>query len=175
MSDKHYGWKEQLAVGAKGEIVVQEWLRSRGMDVVDVAHDPFYQKRGIDLVVVRDNDQWHTEVKTDTYANDRVFFETLNAEGLPGALFKSRAQVWYIYKVASNGIWEVDPARLIAFLWEHRDTAKNFPVRNDRGKIRAWGTPISAVGLAKAGAVWYNLQHDTTDSDHETDAPRSGT
>ena len=172
---KLYGWREQLAVGASGERVVRDWLRSRGYTVVDVTGERDYQAKDIDLLLLdpecdpqgdayppQDCFWIDAEVKTDTYPNQFVFFETHTAENNPGALFKSRAQVWYIYKSALGKVIEVDPARVVTHLYVtgRKYTERLYPVFNERRQVRAWGVRLSLDDLTGVGGMVHLLEGD---------------
>lgn len=171
--DTSYTWKGQLAVGASGEKVVLDWLKTNGHPYTeDVSGNPSFQVDDIDLVVDAGSfDRFFAEVKTDTYDNQYVFFETHTAEKMPGALFKSRARVWYIYKSALGKIIEVQPARVAAHIWINDRTPgapqfRVYPVFNDKKRIRAWGVKLPISVLEQLGGMVYLLPKES----HETDS-----
>lgn len=177
--DTRYGWHEQLAVGASGEYVVGSWLQSRGIDFIDVSNDAHWQSRDIDLIAYlgqgEDRNTVAVEIKTDTYDNGRVFFELYSAELRPGALPKSRADVWLIYKPARGGILKVKPANVLALVLR-RDDFKTFPVHNQKGQVRAYGVniPISTL-VADCGAVWYTIVSEGDTNGDTSDSQDPGT
>lgn len=181
--NKNYGWHEQLAVGVKGEEVVLAWLRDRAFYVGDVRSEVAYRGMDIDFVVQTSPEHqpviggmYFAEVKTDTYDNEYVFFETHTAENGPGALFKSRASVWYIYKPKLNQIIEVQPARVATHLWLRIGTSiptKLFPVFNDKKRVRAWGVKLSIEELTSLGGMVHLLTEK--DTSNETDSENGST
>lgn len=171
--ERAYTWKGQLQVGEDGELVVMQWLRQQGLSVEDLRQQKHAQRDDTDFYIEDAGAMtaFFSEVKTDTYNNDQVFFEMYTKERNPGALFKSRARVWYIYKRALGQIIEVEPGRVTAYLWwEDRKEAgprKLFPVFNDKKVIRAWGVKVSVQELTNLGGVVHYLVEeadDTTDS-----------
>lgn len=173
-------------MGKQGEKTVVDWLKSRGFTVSDVSQEKMYQRDDIDLIVLDPgaelseeafDEAWFTaEVKTDTYPNYTVFFETNTAEHGPGALFKSRARVWYIYKSALDAIIEVEPAKVIAYIYWY-DRLKNsglthklFPVFNDRRAIRAWGVKLSLDDLTALGGVVHLINATNSEDSGTTEA-----
>lgn len=180
--NKEYTWEGQLAVGKTGEDFVRQWLQERGLSTTDVRQVASYQKDDIDFLVQDRNvpheeqDVFTAEVKTDTYDNQYVFFETHTAEKMPGALFKSRARVWYIYKSALGKIIEVQPARVAAHIWINDRTPgapqfRVYPVFNDKKRIRAWGVKLPISVLEQLGGMVYLLPKES----HETDSQDSST
>jgi hypothetical protein len=171
--ERAYTWKGQLAIGKAGEEVVKDWLESRGLTIIDCRSVRAFQEDDVDFVVLHgpeEGEHFRAEVKTDTYDNDFVFFETHTTEHNPGALFKSRARVWYIYKSKQGRIVEMEPARVITYLWLHAND-KNYrlyPVFNEKKVCRAWGVRVRIDDLQKLGGVVHFLlegeQNDTTDS-----------
>ena len=89
---KVFSFKTQLNVGALGVQIAKSILRPRYTDIVDYADDYEMQQRGVDLYVPG---LGYVEVKTDTYAPERFFFE-LDVEGKPGAVDRSSADYFCI-------------------------------------------------------------------------------
>lgn len=189
-AERAYTWKGQLQVGEDGELVVMQWLRSRGYSVWDERHNKAYQQDDVDLLLLdpEDSEESDTanfiraEVKTDTYANDYVFFETHTKEHNPGALFKTRARVMYIYKPKRGEIIEVQPARVIAHLYinarQKGGTYYNlYPIFNEKRLVRAFGVKLSYAELINLGGVVHFIpqeeQHDETDSQDPSGIDRS--
>lgn len=165
MMSKNYSWNDQLAIGAQGEELVLSWLRSRGFSIQDMRDRKSYQNEDIDFLVERGENEFFTaEVKTDTYDNWKMFFEMHTAEGKPGALLKSRAKVWYIYKPKLNKIFVVEPSKVLVYIWlKGFNTDDALPVRNEIGQVRAYGLrlPIKSLMLL-SGMVQY--EYDSTDT-----------
>ncbi len=96
-----FGFQDQLAVGAEGEELVMKNLteHSEGWFVVDTRSDPRMQKRGIDFILVNEEDYEdyeYYEVKTDTYDPINFFFE-LSVDGGPGWLDSCSADILVYY------------------------------------------------------------------------------
>ncbi len=160
MTDRDYKWQTQLDVGARGEAVVEQWLKQQGYYVTDLRGSPRWRERDIDFGLWTDEliEALLVEAKTDAYDNDSLFLELYAGNGRkPGALFKSRADVWYYYKAASGYVVEFSPAEAAAAvarldIHEHLKPVMN---RDENGKkrIAAWGVLVTLAWIRELSST----------------------
>lgn len=150
-----YGWHAQVKVGERGTVAVAEYLRRNGCTFEDVTDDPDYRTQDIDFRVKRGRQRrWRTvEVKTDLHTTGNFFFESRTNKGLPGCVFKSRAQVWMYWFPLLGKMYIIELPALQLWLVENAARYASAPVTSVRGNRRwgvdGWKVPI--VDLVDAG------------------------
>lgn len=150
-----YGWKSQLAVGARGVERVATYLREHGFQVQDVTADKDWRHRDVDLLVRGKRKQrWKAvEVKTDSYTTGNIFLELVASSGRPGCVFVSRADVWCYWLSALGILLLIELPALQYWLMCHADEYRQTQVNSSRGNGR-WsirGIAVPWSELHKAG------------------------
>lgn len=131
------GFARQLAIGERGEDrLLGRWV---GRVVEDVRQAKPWQRRDIDFLV----DGVTVEVKTDTTDKPNFFIET-RAFGKPGAVWKSRAEVWVYHFYHRDETYWLNLPRLQMFLWDHPDGFRRVVAGDAHGVI----IPISVLLVA---------------------------
>lgn len=120
--------------------------------VQDVSGDPAYEKRGIDIVLTRqDGSQTTIDVKGDRYPEVNFFFETwsVREENIPGCFLTSRADEWYYCFLQTRTAYVLPMKACREWFLEAR-AAKALPYREcripnddpEKGKYTTMGHPV---------------------------------
>ena len=101
------GFQQQKSKGKQAEQIVKKHLQSRGIEVVDVAEVPDYQKIDIDFLIKKNGKTAGLEVKADYRVNKtcNFFFEAGAQRGdyvSTGWLFKCKADYVCIYDMVKR-------------------------------------------------------------------------
>ena len=116
-----YNFDEQKEIGEIGEgKVIDLFTNKFNRKVEDVREDPYYQKRGIDLLV---DGLTYIEVKTDTTNTNNFFFETISSSKYNTAgcflttqsdwiAYLKQAKLYLIETVYLKGFYHVNKSRL---------------------------------------------------------------
>jgi hypothetical protein len=152
MKTTTYGFSKQNEIGKAGEREIEKWLQRGGLQIIDVSDDSYYQKAGVDrLIMLSDGILKTVECKTEPKAREtgNIFFETISVsksdKKSPGWGWTSQADYW-IFLIPGQEILVFHPGELRALVWEYRKSLREVPVNN--GTYKTVGYPIS-LDLAK--------------------------
>lgn len=151
-----YSFGAQAKYGEMGCKAVAAYFRSKGYAVEDLQGAREWQKRDIDLLVKG----LTVEVKTDRYSSKAIFLEVTSHEK-PGAVFKSRAEIW-AYWFPGDGVlhWLALPALQWFMLKTDLSQYKHFEVDSHRGgrKWQAEGYVVPIADLKAAGVPVFSFK-----------------
>lgn len=171
-----YGWKSQAELGTWGQGVVSAYLTAHGYLVEDVTGNRDYQRQDIDFLVKAQRKQaWRTvEVKTDAYTSGNLFLELVTDKGLPGCVFKSRAEIWCYWLCELGQLLFIELPKLQLWLVEHSHEYERTQVGSRRGKGR-WSiegicVPITHLRLAGVASKVTLEKDDVPDGRTEGDS-----
>lgn len=118
------GFQQQKSKGKQAEQIVKQHLQSQGIEVLDVAEVPDYQKIDIDFLIKKNGKTASLEVKADYRINKtcNFFFEAGAQRGdyvSTGWLFKCKADYVCIYDMVKRHGYILDFPLTCSLLEEH--------------------------------------------------------
>lgn len=136
------GFQQQKNKGKKAEQIVKEHLQSRGIEVLDVAEVPDYQKVDIDFLIRKNGKTASLEVKADNRisATGNFFFEAGVQRGnyySSGWLLKCQADYLCIYDTANSRGYILDFPLTCSLLEQHAQKT-SFYDRLDQKTVKAY-------------------------------------
>lgn len=120
-------------IGKIGETAVYNYYNSRGIDIIDVSHNPFYQAKDIDFII---NGQ-SVEVKTGTKIKDyqQICLELVSNSDKDffrkGFLFTTEAEVIIFYSPQEQKMYQIIVSELRKYYNDNKDNIETRVVYNN--------------------------------------------
>lgn len=116
---KTYNFARQNGLGKWGEGRVVKYLEGKGWKVTDVSSDKEYQKKGIDLLLERGEEEFSVDVKMDMlhHRTGNLFIETLSSDKskTKGCALTSAADHFLFYDPFGQKLFFVNLKKIRSF------------------------------------------------------------
>jgi hypothetical protein len=150
----------QVAKQAAAEIEAWLWRKPETVSVVNVEHDPDFQRRDIDLIWTTQTGEFLVEVKGDRWNRTKnFFFETHSnlEKGTPGCFMYTEANWLFYYFVNTRQLYRLPMPKTRKWfsitMRRFRERSTTTPVGNGHYTTVGRLVPITTVMLEVPGVI----------------------